>query len=342
MAAVSTTSPSLPPSGSGPSSSSLSNANAKAATASATPGAGASASASANAVPGFEFTRRKRWADLLINELSEAITLVLSVTGKVLFCSHSVLELLGWRDDEVVDGDLLQWMNGGDHESFRAAFEGTLADGREMLVYARLRCKTLAFEYPGAGAGAKEVLFEIYGYPHFVPGEQLARCFFAVAKPYPSRNTAMLNTFLELKIENARLQHRLQALRGQAQGVFASQAGGGEPLAANLGLDAAPSLREPASYYSPASHNYGNAMYATEEEDEQKRKKVRGYRKVIAAEQHVCNTCGRTDSPEWRKGPRGPKTLCNACGLRWAKKVRKFEESGGDPSQQPLDDIVPP
>ncbi len=26
---------------------------------------------------------------------------------------------------------------------------------------------------------------------------------------------------------------------------------------------------------------------------------------------HVCVTCGRTDSPEWRKGPLGPKTLCN-------------------------------
>lgn len=30
---------------------------------------------------------------------------------------------------------------------------------------------------------------------------------------------------------------------------------------------------------------------------------------------HVCVTCGRTDSPEWRKGPLGPKTLCNVSGL---------------------------
>jgi hypothetical protein len=32
---------------------------------------------------------------------------------------------------------------------------------------------------------------------------------------------------------------------------------------------------------------------------------------------------GTLDSPEWRKGPTGPKTLCNACGLRWAKKEKK-------------------
>ncbi len=32
---------------------------------------------------------------------------------------------------------------------------------------------------------------------------------------------------------------------------------------------------------------------------------------------------GTLESPEWRKGPSGPKTLCNACGLRWAKKEKK-------------------
>ncbi|RCH97263.1 blue light receptor [Rhizopus stolonifer] len=35
--------------------------------------------------------------------------------------------------------------------------------------------------------------------------------------------------------------------------------------------------------------------------------------------ERICTDCGRTDAPEWRKGPKGPKTLCNACGLRWAK-----------------------
>ncbi|KAI8996783.1 hypothetical protein BDB01DRAFT_768478 [Pilobolus umbonatus] len=27
---------------------------------------------------------------------------------------------------------------------------------------------------------------------------------------------------------------------------------------------------------------------------------------------HSCNSC---ETPEWRKGPLGPRTLCNACGL---------------------------
>lgn len=42
-----------------------------------------------------------------------------------------------------------------------------------------------------AGPRATEVLFEIVGYPHFLDGEDTCKCFFATAKTYPSRNTAM-------------------------------------------------------------------------------------------------------------------------------------------------------
>ncbi|GAB1521332.1 hypothetical protein RhiTH_004426 [Rhizoctonia solani] len=38
-----------------------------------------------------------------------------------------------------------------------------------------------------------------------------------------------------------------------------------------------------------------------------------------------CTMCERTDSPQWRKGPRGPNTLCNSCGLQWARTQRKSE-----------------
>jgi hypothetical protein len=27
-----------------------------------------------------------------------------------------------------------------------------------------------------------------------------------------------------------------------------------------------------------------------------------------------CLQCGATKTPQWREGPHGPKTLCNACG----------------------------
>lgn len=31
---------------------------------------------------------------------------------------------------------------------------------------------------------------------------------------------------------------------------------------------------------------------------------------------HRCHSCNTTETPEWRRGPDGARTLCNACGLR--------------------------
>ncbi|KAL6236209.1 hypothetical protein BDW75DRAFT_207314 [Aspergillus navahoensis] len=50
-------------------------------------------------------------------------------------------------------------------------------------------------------------------------------------------------------------------------------------------------------------------------------------RKKLKAE-YKCADCGTSDSPEWRRGPEGPKTLCNACGLRWAKMEKKRQDLG--------------
>lgn len=30
-----------------------------------------------------------------------------------------------------------------------------------------------------------------------------------------------------------------------------------------------------------------------------------------------CQHCGAEKTPQWRAGPMGPKTLCNACGVRY-------------------------
>ncbi|KAI1434090.1 hypothetical protein GGR50DRAFT_687882 [Xylaria sp. CBS 124048] len=61
-------------------------------------------------------------------------------------------------------------------------------------------------------------------------------------------------------------------------------------------------------------------------------------KKLKVAEEYVCTDCGTLDSPEWRKGPSGPKTLCNACGLRWAKKEKKKNANGPFLSSAPTGD----
>ncbi|CAA3020211.1 GATA transcription factor 15-like [Olea europaea subsp. europaea] len=46
---------------------------------------------------------------------------------------------------------------------------------------------------------------------------------------------------------------------------------------------------------------------------------------LIEAEiEKFCADCKTTKTPLWRSGPSGPKTLCNACGIRMRKKRSPF------------------
>ncbi|KAJ3227797.1 hypothetical protein HK099_000051 [Clydaea vesicula] len=48
----------------------------------------------------------------------------------------------------------------------------------------------------------------------------------------------------------------------------------------------------------------------------------------------VCHSCHTKDTPEWRRGPDGARTLCNACGLHFAKLMRRRNK------QQQTDSMV--
>ncbi|WCJ34832.1 GATA transcription factor 29 [Euphorbia peplus] len=37
----------------------------------------------------------------------------------------------------------------------------------------------------------------------------------------------------------------------------------------------------------------------------------------------TCKICSTNDTPMWRKGPLGPKTLCNACGIKYRKEAER-------------------
>ncbi|EGN95118.1 hypothetical protein SERLA73DRAFT_187434 [Serpula lacrymans var. lacrymans S7.3] len=46
-------------------------------------------------------------------------------------------------------------------------------------------------------------------------------------------------------------------------------------------------------------------------------------------EGQTCLGCNATSTPEWRRGPMGPRTLCNACGLVYAKLIKKRVRDSG-------------
>jgi hypothetical protein len=61
----------------------------------------------------------------------------------------------------------------------------------------------------------------------------------------------------------------------------------------------------------------------------------------------MCKECGTTDTPSWRRGADGARTLCNACGLKFLREFRKEVRRKGDPEPahlmlRPLAHPIPP
>jgi len=301
----------------------------------------------------------------LITELVDVIVFILSPAYRVLYCGTAITELLGWRDVDIIDCDLNDIINDEDQTGFRNDFDDAMRKNVELLSYVRLKINIAAACDPDP----KDVLFEFKGYPHFVSetGAESV-CFFAMAKPYPSKNTAMLNTYLDLKVDNECLQQKLKYLKSTIPALAAStqvpppQSGSiyetatiTPSLTPEISVPLSQSL-EPSSTSASTDLNsaaleeglpknafegnsvsgvgnfYGAATVLPHEEEGEDISKKKKLRKVHTGEQYVCITCGRTDSPEWRKGPLGPKTLCNACGLRWAKQMRKSDDPATEES----------
>ncbi|GAC93542.1 hypothetical protein PHSY_001107 [Pseudozyma hubeiensis SY62] len=224
------------------------------------------------------------------------------------------------------------------------------------------------------------------------------QCFFCSARPYPSKNTSMLDSFLELKLENEKLRLLIADMdltgpeNEHDRNSFAAayhpdllkqelenetMAGGwAHPVnpmfgAAAVGPDGRILPTQPVQQrpgHSSRQNSIGShptsplmrgnsarddvltglGVSAGDDSDDEAAGML-GNANGVGADgtgnaaddarrkkkpkqddgDHVCTDCGRVDSPEWRKGPLGPKTLCNACGLRWAKKIKR---KGGDPN----------
>lgn len=61
----------------------------------------------------------------------------------------------------------------------------------------------------------------------------------------------------------------------------------------------------------PEAHGDGIGFAGDEKNGGEPRK-----RRGRAAPPGRCHSCNRNETPEWRRGPDGARTLCNACGLR--------------------------
>jgi len=359
-----------------------------------------------------EFTKRRNWSQRVLEELKDLLY-ILTPDGRILYISPSGKFLTGFDPQDLVGKSIFDFIHPDDQGLYMREFNESIATGNALRFYHRMRT-----------AEAKYRIFECHGHPHLTqdtsgleltgtPVGQAGLCggFFMMARPYPTRNSELLDSFLEHKIENLRLQARIAALKREEaedadvqQEQYHKPAGASSSRTPSISAEispASPSVNSNTDYSGmppPAKPTVSNIALTREALDEANafarpdsiRDKMARYegsshvdsiemltglryregershgistggaspalirgdagihipidksesrytysdkkhKKVKSADEYVCTDCGTLDSPEWRKGPNGPKTLCNACGLRWAKKEKKRSGPSAD------------
>ncbi|TRX96455.1 hypothetical protein FHL15_002727 [Xylaria flabelliformis] len=346
-----------------------------------------------------EFTKRRNWPAKVVEELKDVLY-ILDANGRIKYVSPSISALTGYEAEEIVDTFLKEIVHFDDIGTFTSEMNECIATGNPLRMFYRMKKKDQQY-----------AIFEAVGHAHiaaakFAPNPSnrspFCQAVFLMARPYPTRNASLLDSFLEHKIENERLRRRIAELRREEDEEEASQswfqdtrsdvtpsedtmmsnslntpiykqvAADGHSMPSPDGLlnggltrenlEGATAKNRPdsigdkmaryegASYTDPIEMYTGLRYMAGERSRgvttgspsltlikgdigiaipvDRDPKTGEKKKKLKIAEEYVCTDCGTLDSPEWRKGPSGPKTLCNACGLRWAKKQKKGTANG--------------
>ncbi|KFY66135.1 hypothetical protein V496_02160 [Pseudogymnoascus sp. VKM F-4515 (FW-2607)] len=356
-------------------------------------------SSQAGGTAGNQFTKNRSWMQQIVEELKDLIH-ILAPDGRVLHISDSVKQLTGYNPEDIIGKSIVDFIHPDDSAMFVREFNNSVASGDALRVFYRFRKQT----------GGEYAVLECHGRPHLTSGTTSSSqnnssgpCsgFFMMSRPYPTKDAALLDSFLEHKIENERLMRKIDALRREdaeeqeecqpqfkkehegAWDQYSSQENNGV-LPVGMGHSSSsehlvmpPPVKGPNSTSTRQVHEDASSKPGSTEEkavlyggatnvetiemltglryQDGERSKgistgdasptlIRGdsgtsmsadkdgrggdkKKKLKTADKYVCTDCGTLDSPEWRKGPEGAKTLCNACGLRWAKQEKK--KSGG-------------
>lgn len=337
-----------------------------------------------------EFTKRRNWPTRVVEELRDLLH-ILDANGRIKHVSPSAEFLTGYKPSELRDLLMRDLLHPDDVGLFTSELNESIASGAPLRVFYRLRKKN-----------GQYAVFESAGHAHIAaakfapnPNNQTPFCqaVFMMARPYPTRNAALLDSFLEHKMENERLKRKIAELQREEQDEAEesertwqqSQETSPSDSSIRLGISPYPSLSDVSvssherrmsmdSGSADASTSTGRPSISTTQADTiemltglryQEGERSRGIttgnpspalitgdagiaipvdrdqragekkKKLKVAEEYVCTDCGTLESPEWRKGPNGPKTLCNACGLRWAKKEKKKSASLGGSEHHP-------
>ena len=196
------------------------------------------------------------------------LLIVLSASANILFASSSILTFTDFSPSEVVGRPLMGLIHPDDASLLMDNISLTASQGLDWIIYARLKHKL-----------GSHTLLEIRGKPYL--DSKAVKYILLSGRPYTSKSTASIDSILSLRLENLRLKRQLELILVDR---------GMDPAEHHLLRDGMQvDLREMV------------ALANGEDSNAAKKKKT-------ASDELFCRSCGTTSSPEWRKGPLGPKT----------------------------------
>ena len=161
-----------------------------------------------------EFTKRRNWSQRIIEELKDFLH-ILTPDGRIIYASPSCQAITG-HDPRSLTGKFIgEFVHPDDRAIFMREFNESIASGNALRFFYRFKREDGGY-----------TIFECDGHPHISPEVQMqmgdgsemssvgiCKGFFMMARPYPCKNAALLDSFLEHKIENERLLKRIDELK---------------------------------------------------------------------------------------------------------------------------------
>lgn len=161
-----------------------------------------------------KFTKQRNWPAKVIEELQDLLQ-ILDANGRIKSVSPSAEHLTGYTPSELRDHFMRDLLHPDDVGVFTSELNESIASGATLRAFYRLRKKDGDY-----------AVFEAVGHAHIAaarfapnPNNQTPFCqaVFMMSRPYPTKKAALLDSFLEHKMENERLRRKIAELQQEAQ-----------------------------------------------------------------------------------------------------------------------------
>lgn len=264
--------------------------------------------------------------DIVLSSLHD-LFFILSPSTTIIRVSTNCLSILGCEPDLLLGQRLAALIHADDVHVFANELDNAMR--LNAAVPFRFYCRIRS----AARAGRHYSAFELVGRYQSKLADSLSPLhlmtpppgiFSITARPAFTTKGSALDEMLDLKTEEIRLLSRIAELRHEGDKMSIANT-----LHIRKTFTTGKSVQKRDSTINPVPGQIlmGDAgiPYLTKPEGSFLSKTptaTRLTKRKVVARGAGCDECGTFNTPEWRLGPNGPKTLCNACGRKMSFESR--------------------